>query len=193
MSDRKLLWLDIETTGLVPHDGRILEVGMIVTNANLEPIDRLSVVISRSVPIDRVRSLCDTYVLDMHTKSGLFDAVAQSTVDEDEAEELLISFVNKYFTDPKNKPELHGNTVHFDKKWLELWMPDLSALFNYRIVDVSTIKIMMRNYQPALLARMQDTLKMMSGSSVAHRALDDLRYSIKEYAMYLRELKINID
>jgi oligoribonuclease len=185
---KKLLWLDIETTGLDPVLGEILEIGMVVTDLDLGPIDSISVVINH--PLERIKALCNEFVTKMHTDNGLFNDVEGSLNSEIYTELILMSFVEKHF--PDNAPELHGNTVHFDKKWLERKMPTLAKLFNYRIVDVSSLKIMFKNYAPDQAEDIQAYLKAISKikSLTEHRVIPDILHSIAEYHEHLTHLKL---
>jgi oligoribonuclease len=181
LSTKKLLWLDIETTGLNPAKGEILEIALVVTNLDLEIIDALNIVIDPQKDYD-----CDAYVTKMHTDNGLFRAVKDHGVCYQTAQKALMLFVATHFT-PTDKPELHGNTVHFDKKWLEHHMPPLAALFAYRIVDVSSFKVVVQNYLPALAAVLKGRA---TTATAAHRALADIGASIKEFKTYLELAKI---
>jgi len=187
---KKLLWLDIETTGLDPHTGEVLEVGMMVTDLDLNVIDSIEIVIKHD--LDDIKSICNDFVTNMHTANNLFRDVGVSKINELGAELQLFQFVKKHFSD--SSPELHGNTVHFDKKWLEVKMPTLSKLFNYRIVDVSSIKVLLSNHAPVefseLKALINESAKLLLNGANTHRVLADIAHSIIEYKAYLTHLEL---
>ena len=180
---KKLLWVDIETTGLIPEKGDILEICMVVTDLELNVIDyETSIIKSSSI----FKSKCDDFVTIMHTQNGLFKEIdeANEVIDYNFVEDLFILFVTEHFG--TEKPELHGNTVHFDKKWIEYHMPKLGKLFNYRIVDVFSFKTVFKNYMPLTHRYIEDHKNKVS----RHRAHDDILGSIKEMKEYLRILGI---
>jgi oligoribonuclease len=169
------LFVDIETTGLNPNTGVILEVGMVVTDEKLNVVDKISKVIQNGKDLS---PLMDDHVTKMHTSSGLLNEIDEmDEVNIRRAELELMLFVNKHFGD--HKPEIHGNTVHFDKKWIDWHMPALGEHFNYRIVDVSSLKIMIRDFAPSM------TYPNIKGKKPAHRAIEDITESIAEYNFYL--------
>jgi oligoribonuclease len=114
-------------------------------------------------------------VWDMHSKNGLIDEVERSPYSLDSAENQFMGFVQKHFGG--EKPTLHGNTVHFDKKFLEFQMPYLHNLLNYRIVDVSSFKLFFQSYMP-------NEVYNRAAPDAKHRAMDDIKGSIEEFRYY---------
>lgn len=182
--ERKLLWLDIETTGLEPSKGEILEIGFIVTDLELNEIDSIER-LRKGRPLNKIKEMCDDYVLGMHSRNGLFNDL--EALKEPTSSSELIDFVGKHFPSNAKKPELHGSTVHFDKKWVDYHIPELGRLFDYRVVDVSTLKIMLQNYAK-VHAKSMEEIRKSEHPDIAHRALDDIRCSIVEYKQYLKFL-----
>ncbi len=155
------VWLDIETTGLDPHSGKVLEVGMIVTDNKFEVQEEFCIVIA-----------CDLADLEdmpskvrrMHESSGLLKAVRKSQFTVEAAERELVGFLR---STRLIRPDLAGNSVHFDRKWLEVHMPTLIGKFNYRHFDATSIEGFFRTSMP------RDSFNPPDRSSV-HRTIEDL-------------------
>lgn len=181
---QKLLWVDIETTGLDPANGHILEIGAIVTDTNLNELDGIKILL-KPEPLDRLMGLCNDFVRKMHTDNGLFQALDGDVLNlgYSDAQIVIQNFIKKHFDD-KDRPALHGNTVHFDKKWMEHHMSGLVSLWNYRIVDVSSIKVTLQNYTN--FCSFEDELKRFGNQGTKHRVMSDIRSSIFEYGLYLK-------
>jgi len=173
---KKLLWIDLETTGLDVNYCLILEVGMIVTDTNLNILDSFSAVIHRTqYDMNHMNDWCRK----THAESGLLTEVRLSGLSQGEVEQQAMQFITKHFGD--EKPVAFGSSVHFDKKFIEKHMPSLNRKFHYRIVDVSSFK---------------ETLKILFNyevpmSSAKHRALDDIKGSINEYSKYLDLINVH--
>jgi oligoribonuclease len=116
------------------------------------------------------------FVTEMHTKSGLIEAVNRSTVTNDEAEAQTLAFLKEHISEPRSIP-LGGNSIGTDRRFLQEYMPTLEEFFHYRNVDVSTIKELARRWNPDVLASLPE-------KESAHRALDDIRESINELVHY---------
>lgn len=185
---KKFLWIDIETTGLDPKNGHILEIAAIITDTKLNTIDEMTMLIMAE-PMSVIRSMCNDFVLKMHTDNNLLeDLIMDSHMSSyKEASTCLGDFIKKHFKDGE-KPEMHGNSVHFDKKWIEWFMPEISNLWNYRIVDVSTFKVICSNYSifPSIKTEIDNYDSVYK--NVKHRALDDIKKSIFEYRLYLSSI-----
>ena len=175
MTDRndRLVWIDCEMTGLdLVHDA-LVEVAALVTDTELNVLgDGVDVVIRP--PQEAVDQMLDV-VRTMHTSSGLLDELAGDTTMA-EAEALVLGYIREHVPTPRKAP-LAGNTVFVDRGFLARDMPTLEAHMHYRIVDVSSIKELVRRWYP----RVYFNSPIKSGG---HRALSDIRESIEELKFY---------
>jgi oligoribonuclease len=167
-----LVWIDMEMSGLVPDRDRILEVAMIVTDAELNTITEAPVLVVHQE--DAVLEAMDSWNKATHGKSGLVDKVKASTLTEAEAESQLIAAL-KPFVAAGTAP-LAGNTVHQDRRFMARYMPALDAYLHYRIVDVSTLKELAKRWRPAALEGLTKEGR--------HEALADVQESIAELRHY---------
>ncbi len=167
-----LVWIDMEMSGLVPERDRILEVAMIVTDADLNVVAEAPVcVIHQS---DEVLEGMDSWNKATHGKSGLVDKVRASTMTEEEAEKLLVEFLKPHVG--ARMAPLAGNTVHQDRRFMVRYMPALDAYLHYRIVDVSTLKELAKRWRPDVVETVPKQGK--------HEALADILESIEELRHY---------
>ena len=161
----------MEMTGLDPKIHVTLEIAVVVTDADLEVIAEGPVIaVARS---DEEMARIDDWSLRVHTESGLLERVQRSSVGVAEAERRTLEFLREWVGE-KEAP-LCGNSVHQDRLFLRAEMPDLEAYLNYRIVDVSSIKELVKRWYP----RLPPLVKRRS-----HLALDDIRESIDELQYY---------
>ena len=145
-SDDNLIWLDCEMSGLDPERERLLEIAVIVTGPQLQPrVEGPVIVLHQS---DEVLDKMDAWNKGTHGRSGLIDKVRASTIDEEQAQAQLLSFLRRYVG--KNKSPMCGNTIGQDRRFLVKYMPKLEAYFHYRNVDVSTLKELTRRWQPEI-------------------------------------------
>lgn len=135
MNSAKYLFVDIETTGLSPDADLILELGMIVTDSQLNVLDRFDAPIYKGEGAMAVRM--DAFVTEMHTKSGLLASVKKNGMTQDSVEEQGIEFVKENFGTVR--PIVAGNSVHFDVSFLKSGMPKLADLFHYQQLNVSSV------------------------------------------------------
>ncbi|HZJ39944.1 MAG TPA: oligoribonuclease [Demequina sp.] len=172
MSDAPLVWIDCEMTGLDLATDALIEVACIVTDAELNPLgEGVSVIIKP--PSDAVEVMTD-FVRQMHVKSGLLPELDGGLTMED-AQRQLVDYVTaqvKGFRAP-----LAGNTVGMDKAFLDRDMPELMGLLHYRVVDVSSIKELVRRWYPRVFFNSPD-------KTGGHRALGDIEDSIQELRYY---------
>jgi oligoribonuclease len=167
-----LVWIDMEMSGLVPDRDRILEVAMVVTDADLNTMAEAPVLVVHQP--DAVLDAMDSWNTATHGRSGLVDKVRASTLDEAEAERRLIEFL-KPIVGPAVAP-LCGNTVHQDRRFMARYMPAFDAYLHYRIIDVSTLKELARRWRPDVIASFAKESK--------HEALADIYESIAELKHY---------
>lgn len=171
-SDLNLVWLDCEMTGLNPSTERIIEIAVIVTDAQLQVrVPGPVLVIHQS---DTLLNAMDAWNKGTHGRSGLIERVKASTLTEAQAEEQLLSFLRRYI--PKGKVPLCGNSIGQDRRFLALYMPKLEAYFHYRNVDVSTLKELARRWKPEVVKGFKKAQR--------HTALADVQESIDELQHY---------
>ena len=167
-----LVWIDLEMTGLSPTTDRIIEIGVVVTDANLTVrVEGPVLAIHQS---DAVLDGMDAWNKGTHGKSGLIDRVRASTVDEAAAQAAVIAWLSTVV--PKGKSPMCGNSICQDRRFLAQYMPELERFFHYRNLDVSTLKELARRWKPSIL----DGFK----KAQAHTALADIHESIDELAYY---------
>ncbi len=168
----RLVWLDMEMTGLDPEKERIIEVAVVVTEPDLTIVAEGPVLVIHQP--DALLYAMDSWNRSTHGKSGLTDRVKASTLTEAQAELALIEFLSKYV--PAGKSPLCGNTVSQDRRFMFNYMPKLEQFFHYRTIDVSTLKELARRWKPELLKGFEKRSK--------HEALADIYESIDELKYY---------
>lgn len=166
------MWVDLEMTGLDPASCHIVEIATIVTDGALAIVaEGPNLVVHQS---DEVLATMSDFVRDLHTRSGLLERIRTSTVSLADAEAQTLAFLRAHVD--KGIAPLCGNSVWKDKQFLERYMPAFCAELHYRLIDVSTIKELVRRWYPADFAAPK--------KKEIHRALDDIRESIEELSHY---------
>jgi oligoribonuclease len=179
-SDKNLVWLDCEMTGLNPEVDRIIEIAVIVTGPHLENRTEGPVLVIHQS--DAQLGLMDAWNKGTHGKSGLIDKVKVSTTTEEDAQAQLIAFLSQYV--PANGSPMCGNSIGQDRRFLVKYMPKLEAFFHYRNVDVSTLKELSKRWKPEVQASFKKQQR--------HTALADVHESIDEMEHYKTHfLKLN--
>lgn len=167
-----LIWIDLEMTGLKPESDRIIEIATIVTDAELNTLAEGPVLaIHQPEP---VMEAMDEWNRKQHGRSGLWQRVRESRLDERQAERETLAFLSHYL-EPGQSP-MCGNSICQDRRFLARLMPELEAFFHYRNLDVSTLKELARRWRPEVYSSLDK-----KGS---HLALDDIRESIQELRHY---------
>jgi oligoribonuclease len=164
----------MEMSGLVPEMNRILEVAMVVTDAELNTIAEAPVYVLHQP--DEVLDAMDSWNKSTHGKSGLIDKVRASNLTEADVESRIIEFLKPLVAE--RIAPLAGNTVHQDRRFMARYMPAFDAYLHYRIVDVSTLKELARRWNPEVLQGVTKEGK--------HEALADVYESIEELRHYRR-------
>ncbi len=167
-----LIWVDLEMTGLDPETDRIIEVAVVVTDANLNVLAEGPVYAIHQT--DAVLNGMDAWNKGTHGRSGLIDRVKASNITEAMAEDALIDFLIDYV--PRGKSPMCGNTICQDRRFMAKTMPKLEAFFHYRNLDVSTLKELARRWKPELIDGFKKQQK--------HTALADIMESIDELKYY---------
>jgi oligoribonuclease len=170
--DSSLIWIDLEMTGLNPATDRIIEIAVIVTDADL--VVRAEGPVFAVHQSDAVLDAMDAWNKGTHGRSGLIDRVKVSPYDEAQVEARVIDFLKPLV--PRGVSPMCGNSICQDRRFLAATMPALEAYFHYRNLDVSTLKELAKRWKPQIL----DGFK----KAQAHTALADIRESIDELAYY---------
>ena len=175
-----LIWIDMEMSGLSPDTDRVLEVALVVTDAELNTIAEAPVLVVHQS--DAVLDGMDNWNKGTHGKSGLIDKVKASTQNDAEVEAQMIAFLKEHV--PNRTSPMCGNSICQDRRFLARHMPELEAYFHYRNLDVSTLKELAKRWKPKLLEGFKKENK--------HTALADIYESIEEMKYY-REHFIKLD
>jgi oligoribonuclease len=169
----RLVWIDLEMTGLDPVNHSILEIATVVTDGSLELIaEGPDLVIHQP---EEVLLAMNEWSRDHHAASGLTAKVRESAVSQEEAERQTLEFLAQHCV-PGLAP-LAGNSVHMDRFFLKFHMPKLEAFVHYRNVDVTTVKELARRWNPKLL-------ESAPRKKDCHRARDDIFESVAELRHY---------
>jgi oligoribonuclease len=172
----ELVWIDCEMTGLDLKTDRLIEIAVLVTDADLNILgDGIDVVIHAD---DAALSAMIPIVTEMHTRSGLIEEVRSSTVDLAEAEGQVLDYIRTHVKQAKTAP-LAGNSIATDRGFIARDMPKLDDFLHYRMIDVSSIKELCRRWYPRIYFGQPE-------KGLTHRALADIGESIRELKYYRR-------
>ena len=173
-----LIWIDMEMTGLLPDADRVIEIAVLVTDAQLNLIAEGPVLVVKQP--DEVLAAMDSWNRSVHAKSGLVERVKASTLDAATAERQTIEFLAQHV--PAGVSPMCGNSICQDRRFLARWMPKLESFFLYRNLDVSTLKELVKRWKPELI---KDMMKLKQGK---HEALADIYESIEELKYYRKNV-----
>lgn len=173
-SDR-LVWIDLEMTGLDPKVHVIIQAAIIVTDNELNVLDEAACDIWQP---ETALEAMSPFVRQMHTKTGLLERLPNSLVDLSDAERQLMTIVAKWCSFPAT---LCGNSIWSDRKFIDAYMPGLSAYLHYRMLDVSSLKVLAGRWFGA-------EAQFQKPAAGAHDALVDIRNSITELHHYREHL-----
>jgi oligoribonuclease len=172
-ADDRLVWIDLEMTGLEPERHVIVEIACIVTDSQLQPVDDgIDVVVH---PEAKALEEMDDFVRNMHTKSGLLVAMEASTVDRPTAGAHTLDYVKSHVSE-RTAP-VCGNSIGVDRRFLDCYLPELDQYLHYRSIDVSSVKELCRRWYPEIYRK-------RPSKNETHRALDDIKESIEELRYY---------
>jgi len=171
-----LVWIDCEMTGLDLGKDKLIEVAALVTDPDLNVLgDGVDVVIHAD---DEALAGMFDVVRTMHDKSGLTEEVRAATTSVAEAEDMIMTYLTQFVPDPRTAP-LCGNSIATDRGFLSRDMPRLDHHLHYRMIDVSSVKELCRRWYPR-------TYYGQPAKGLAHRALADIKESIRELEYYRR-------
>ena len=169
-----LVWMDLEMTGLDPATDVIVEIATIVTDDQLDIVaEGPDLVIHQP---DEALAAMDPVVNEMHTRSGLLEAIRTSDVSLDDAGAATLAFIRTHAPEPRSVP-LCGNSIGTDRRFLAAYLPEIEDYLHYRSIDVSSVKELVRRWYPKLAQARPQKVGL-------HRALDDIRESIEELRYY---------
>ncbi len=174
--DERLIWIDLEMTGLDPQRDQIIEIATIVTDAELNEI-----AIGPVLAIHQDEALLaqmDEWNQRHHSGSGLLERVRESKITVAQAAQMTRDFLADHIA--AGCSPMCGNSVCQDRRFLAQWMPDLERYFHYRNLDVSSLKELARRWYPQALQGLH--------KQGAHLALDDIRESIEELRYYRKTI-----
>ncbi len=161
-------------TGLDPAQHVIVEIATLVTDDDLRVVAEGPDLVVHQ-PEEQLARM-EQVVVDMHTKSGLLDAIRASTISLEQAGAETLAFIKQWVPEARKVP-LCGNSIGMDRRFLDAHLPDIEHWLHYRSIDVSSVKELVRRWYPGLHA----SRPYKAGS---HRALDDIRESVAELAFY---------
>jgi oligoribonuclease len=171
-SDTNLVWVDMEMSGLNPDSDRVLEVALVITDAELNVLAEGPVLVIAQP--EAVLAGMDSWNTATHARSGLTARVRSSALDEATASEVLGEFMLRHV--PRGKSPMCGNSICQDRRFMARWMPQLEACFHYRNLDVSTLKELARRWKPGVYRSFEKKSR--------HEALADIYESIDELRHY---------
>ena len=172
----RLIWIDLEMTGLDTGGDSILEIATVVTDSQLNVLAE-GPELAIAHPLEALEAM-DDWNRNQHRKSGLWQRVLDSQVSLGQAEALTVAFLNEWV--PANASPMCGNSICQDRRFLHRLMPRLEKYFHYRNLDVSTLKELARRWAPPVLEGVR--------KQAAHTALSDVRDSIEELRHYRNHL-----
>lgn len=170
--ESNLVWIDMEMSGLNPDTDRVLEIAVVVTDAQLGLVAEGPVLVVHQS--ERVLAGMDSWNTATHGRTGLTERVRASRLDEEQAQQQIAAFLRTLV--PAGKSPMCGNSICQDRRFMARWLPQLEAFFHYRNVDVSTLKELARRWKP-------DVYRSFEKKS-RHEALADIYESIDELRHY---------
>lgn len=167
----RLIWIDLEMTGLDTGSDSILEIATVVTDAQLNVLAE-GPALAIAHPLATLEAM-DDWNRNQHRKSGLWDRVLSEGVPMAEAEAQTLAFLQAWV--PAGASPMCGNSICQDRRFMARWMPDFERFFHYRNLDVSTLKELCRRWQPAIYKGFQKRA-MHTALADIHESIDELKY-----------------
>ncbi|BAC24575.1 yjeR [Wigglesworthia glossinidia endosymbiont of Glossina brevipalpis] len=172
LNKKNLIWIDLEMTGLNLENDRIIEIATVITDKYVKILaEGPSIAIFQSE--EQLKKM-NSWNIFTHTKNGLIDRVRKSKYNEKNAMIDTLKFISSWV--PFGKSPICGSSINHDRLFLSKYMPDLEKYFHYRCLDVSVIKELARRWKPKILSKLK--------KKHTHKALDDIKDSIKELLFY---------
>ena len=176
----RIVWIDCEMTGLDPQKHVIVEIAALVTDAELNILGEGVDVVVHASEIDLAQM--DDVVTEMHNSSGLTEEIRESAVDVHEAERIVLDYIREWVPNARQAP-LAGNSIASDRGFIRRYMPELEDFLHYRMIDVSSLKELARRWYPRVYFGQPE-------KGMSHRALADIRESIRELEFYRRAMMV---
>ena len=176
----RLIWIDLEMTGLDTDSDSIIEIATVVTDANLNVLAE-GPDLAIAHPVAKLEAM-DDWNRNQHTKSGLWRRVVEEGVPMAEAEAQTIAFLKQWV--PERASPMCGNSICQDRRFLHREMSSLERYFHYRNLDVSTLKELARRWAPSVLAGFRKESKHTALSDV-HDSIEELRYYRTRLASFM--------
>lgn len=176
-AERRIAWIDVETTGKTPRDGsRLLQVACIVTDGDLNELDEgLEMKIHfTEEEVKELYAKTDPFVQNMHTATGLWTSLSTEGLPREVVEEKLLNYLKLYIAEPVTA-KLGGNSITLDRNFLEAELPTAFDWLHYRSYDVSSVAEHYKLNRP-------DVSEFPK--KYTHEALEDIRESIAEARYY---------
>lgn len=174
--DNRIVWIDLEMTGLDPHRHVIVEVAALITDAELNILDGAIDLVVHATP-EQLAEM-DQVVRKMHSDNGLVTAIEASTLSITDAQDAVLALIERH-CDPAHPAPLAGNSIATDRAFIRAHMPRVDQALHYRMIDVSTVKELTRRWFPR-------AYQNQPPKGMAHRALADIVESIQELDYYRR-------
>lgn len=175
---QKEIWIDIETTGVEHYEDLILQIAVIITDDQRNPLKEYEWIIKQDK--EKAMSMADDTVKQMHADTGLWDRLETEGLPFEQVDKELREVFNTVY-DGKRKVKLSGSSVHFDKNFIEKQMPLSGAIVSHQVCDVSSILEGMKR-----IGREPETKK---GHITTHDAIDDIRHSIYLFNCFEKKVK----
>lgn len=178
-NNQHLVWVDCEMTGLNPEVDSLVEIAVVITDAELNQLDEGIDIVIKPLP-GSLENMGD-FVREMHTKSGLITEL-DNGIDLTDAEQIVLDYIKRFVPEERTAP-LAGNTIGTDRMFLNRYMSGVDQHLHYRNIDVSSLKELARRWYPRVYFQMP---KKDGG----HRALADILESIEELRYYRQTLMV---